>query len=566
MTLHKNKTISFDAFSKYNKKSKWVEKHSYAWHKIKESNLMDELTLPGEFPSNFGSNIKGLKHFIKMKSIPNKSKQYIKIGDLGAFYQDKITLRNSLKIKARDFTKSQKSTHDLHIKTFIQNFIKANVVTEVDNSKILKSSKKLLKIKCVINDDNSTRFICFNLKQNKHLKIGAPLSDGKEIIADILKRKPKFMVKIDLVKGFFNIPIHPKCRHYYRFNFEGKQYEFNSLIMGSSDSPGIFQTLIYEHIILPSIEGIKGALCTAVNYEDDIVIYGDIYDEIISLRDKIINKLNETNCLINKKKSTIIPTDKIEILGHIIDLDTEVIELSNQKQAKILFHSQCFPIDYEKLKGSIGHYQEFLSDNENFKEDLGIPVAFSVFNKHFKKMFDNEKDIILGQFVKNLLVNISGISFKSWLVNYANIISTKYQLKTKIKINQPTGRMIIDFSRPFLDPVFKFQTRENVKEFLNNESFRRESNLKKIEWKTKIQDARAKINFFDIQMKFFEANTNRQSIIIRNPVNDEPLEMLDNLGRSLTRSKMKIIKLFNRSDVFKLLKVEFSNRHLPCSV
>ncbi len=59
-----------------------------------------------------------------------------------------------------------------------------------------------------------------------------------------------WMVKVDLKDAYFHVPIAPHHRHFLRFHFEGKTFQFNVLPFGLSLAQGFFRRL-FRQLLLP---------------------------------------------------------------------------------------------------------------------------------------------------------------------------------------------------------------------------------------------------------------------------------------------------------------------------
>ena len=95
----------------------------------------------------------------------------------------------------------------------------------------------------IINLKNLNSYITY-----QHFKM-----EGLHLLKQILQ-KGDLMVKIDLKDAYFCVPTHKKHRHFLRFMWKGKRYQFNCLPFGLGPAPLLFTKLLKPVVaLLPSV-------------------------------------------------------------------------------------------------------------------------------------------------------------------------------------------------------------------------------------------------------------------------------------------------------------------------
>lgn len=463
-------------FINYEKTEKLLNHFGVQWeNRTSKSQKFHKRLIPEgkyEKPSfnviNFGSNLQGLRHIPRN---PEKRKVQNWIEKERGLVPEYYSSEHHRKYNQTNTRRLPPKIETEHKEIYIDNFVKSGVIKPF-KFKYRPKNKDLLKIQIVGNNDGTTRFICYNHELNKRMKIGSPIKDVKSVINMILQSKARFIGKIDFVKGFFNYEIHRKNRKYYRFENEGKYYEFQRLIQGSSDSPGIFQLLTYENIVLPSLEGTQGV--NVINYVDDIIVFGDDQEEVRKVIRRIEILMTFYNNKINYKKSIMTPSTEIEILGHTINTKKESIK---RKSLKLLYLLKFKNFNIEKLKGKIDDLIEFIPiGSDDFELGL-IPLTTTIFS-NWSRLFESEKRDFLKTMSERVKDNIKyGINRDLWLQNNNLVEHSRYQLKNKIKSNW-TGQKLLDSLRYFIPDISKVNTKDQIQEYYNHYVFTTNNKLK----------------------------------------------------------------------------------------
>lgn len=177
--------------------------------------------------------------------------------------------------------------------------------------------------------DGTKRFI-LNLKglnkfiETPHFKM-EDLRSAKNLVTS-----GAFMASLDLKDAYFLVPVHENSRKYLRFIFKGQIYQFTCLPFGLSTSPYIF-----TKIMKPVMNVLRGRGFLSTIYLDDIFCI----DRSFKLcKNNIIESkqfLEELGFILNKDKSSLIPSQRCKFLGFIFDSVRYTIELPDKKKNQI---------------------------------------------------------------------------------------------------------------------------------------------------------------------------------------------------------------------------------------
>ncbi|XP_045034660.1 uncharacterized protein LOC116925902 [Daphnia magna] len=144
--------------------------------------------------------------------------------------------------------------------------------------------------------------------------------------ARFLLRKGDWMVKLDLKDAYLTVPVCPSHQKFLRFQWKGRLFQFTCLAFGLAPAPRIFTKILKVVVGFLRKKGLR-----LIIYLDDILILN--VSEERTLRDvKVtIRLLKQLGFLINWGKSVLVPTQKLEYLGLVIDSVRLSFALPNAK-------------------------------------------------------------------------------------------------------------------------------------------------------------------------------------------------------------------------------------------
>jgi hypothetical protein len=126
-----------------------------------------------------------------------------------------------------------------------------------------------------------------------------------------------FWTKMDLLKGFYQLPMHPDSVKYTAFNTMMGKYEFLVMPMGLQSAPGSFMramNLIFDDLIWdPNCRKECGILV----YLDDIVIFSQNEEQHMEILKKVLDRLRAHKLQCRFDKCTFAVTE-VEYLGFML--------------------------------------------------------------------------------------------------------------------------------------------------------------------------------------------------------------------------------------------------------
>lgn len=155
--------------------------------------------------------------------------------------------------------------------------------------------------------DGSNR-ICIDYRNLNKVTIfdAEPMPDLEEIMTKI--SQSRFFSKIDLCKGYWQIPMRPKDRDLTSFLTPDGLYKFKVMPFGMSNSPATFNRLMRK-----VLKDLKHTVC----FLDDILIHTDSFEEHLLELKRVLGRLRQGNLTAKPSKCEIGQTQLL-YLGHII--------------------------------------------------------------------------------------------------------------------------------------------------------------------------------------------------------------------------------------------------------
>jgi len=127
-------------------------------------------------------------------------------------------------------------------------------------------------------------------------------------------RQGMYMTSLDLSDAYFTLPVDKDFRKYLRFQWKGVLYEFQCLCFGLSSAPYIF-----TKVMKPVFTSLRKDGILSSYYIDDS-IYANSNAHMLSSQTLQAKQLLESlGCIVNEKKSSMVPSTSIKHLGFIID-------------------------------------------------------------------------------------------------------------------------------------------------------------------------------------------------------------------------------------------------------
>ena len=135
-----------------------------------------------------------------------------------------------------------------------------------------------------------------------------------------------WMTSIDLQDTFLVIPIQGCHQGYLRFTFDWEHFLYIVLLFGYTGSPRIFSKVLKE--VISKLRTL-GFIITF--YLDNSWQGGSMYKECLDTCIATYSLLTQCGFIPNLKKSKLVPAQKIEILGVLLDSVNMVVTLPDCK-------------------------------------------------------------------------------------------------------------------------------------------------------------------------------------------------------------------------------------------
>ena len=130
-------------------------------------------------------------------------------------------------------------------------------------------------------------------------------------IEDLIEQlgEAKFISKLDLTKGYWQIPLSTETKEKSAFITPYGLYQFNVMPFGMKSAPATFQRMINK--VLSGLDTFAGA------YLDDILIYSKTFEDHLVHLEKVFDCLQEAK-LVAKPSKCVIGHAQIVYLGHLV--------------------------------------------------------------------------------------------------------------------------------------------------------------------------------------------------------------------------------------------------------
>jgi hypothetical protein len=120
----------------------------------------------------------------------------------------------------------------------------------------------------------------------------------------------QYFTKLDLVRGYYQLPIDEESRQYTAFSTPRNHWQFKRLSFGLRNAPAAFQREIQA--VLNTFPSNK-----VIAYIDDILIMGNSFREHLDLVSKVLQTLVNYNIKIKPSKCEFFKS-QVEYLGHTV--------------------------------------------------------------------------------------------------------------------------------------------------------------------------------------------------------------------------------------------------------
>lgn len=187
----------------------------------------------------------------------------------------------------------------------IKELLDSDIIEEVR-----EPSKWISPIVPILKDNGDLR-LCVDMRRANMaiLRENHPLPTMEHLLPKI--RKAEYFSKLDIKNAFHQVELHPDSRHITTFISSKGLYRFKRLMFGITSAPELFQKILEKMLL--KCDG-------AINFIDDILIYGRTEQEHDLRLQKVLQVLKENNVLLNDDKC-LYKVQKVNFLGHELTPD-----------------------------------------------------------------------------------------------------------------------------------------------------------------------------------------------------------------------------------------------------
>ena len=126
-------------------------------------------------------------------------------------------------------------------------------------------------------------------------------------------RGTRYFTSLDLVRGYYQLPLDDSCREYTAFSTPRAHWQFKRLSFGLKNAPAAFQRELQT--ILSRFPWQR-----VIVYIDDILILGRTFEEHLELVGKVLSTLAEHGLKVKLKKCQFFCRE-VHFLGHMVSAD-----------------------------------------------------------------------------------------------------------------------------------------------------------------------------------------------------------------------------------------------------
>ena len=206
--------------------------------------------------------------------------------------------------------------------------------------------------------DGKNRFCVDYRKINANTVLdNEPIPNMEEIIAEV--GGAKYFTKLDLSKGYWQIPVREEVREKTAFVTPDGQYQFRVLPFGMVNAPALFTRMM---------RSLLHGLPRVVHYIDDILIYSSSWDEHVDDVRRLMTRLREAHLTARPTKCHIA-CSSVEFLGHIVGKGE--VKPTPEKIEKVMSASR--PTTKKEVRsflGLVGYYRKFISNMSSIAAPL----------------------------------------------------------------------------------------------------------------------------------------------------------------------------------------------------
>ena len=283
--------------------------------------------------------------------------------------------------------------------------IEKEITTMLETGVIKKSISPWAAPVVIVDKPDGSKRICVDYRElNKvTVKDAYPAPHVEESLDPLCKAK--FITNLDLLSGYWQIPLDKKDQYKTAFTTSSGLYEYTVLPMGLTNSPASFQRCMEQ-----VLEGLTGKICKV--YIDDIVIFSDTWEEHLRHLQLVFDRLREYGMMGKLQKCQFVPKT-IKVLGIMVE-NGQISPNQDKIQAIKGLRSPENIKELRTFLGLTGHYRRFIKGYAEIAKPLTQLTSTKVEYKwtdrqqeaflHLKALLMNKPILILPRYDRNFIL------------------------------------------------------------------------------------------------------------------------------------------------------------------
>ncbi|GJV77233.1 reverse transcriptase domain-containing protein [Tanacetum coccineum] len=268
-----------------------------------------------------------------------------------------------------------------------------------------------------------------------------PISDSPWMLERLAGNE--YYCFLDGFSGYFQIPIDPLDQEKTTFTCPYGTFAYRRMPFGLCNAPGTFQwcmIVIFHDIIKKTMEV----------FMDDFLVFGDSFSSCLSYLDKMLQRCEDTNLVLNCEKCHFMVKEGI-VLGHKISKNGIEVDKAKVDVIAKLHH----PTTVKCIRSFLGHAEfDVVIRDKKGAENLAADHLSRLENPHQSEL---EKKEITETFPLETLgmVTFRGDDNAPWFADFANYHAGNFVIKGMS--SQQKRKFFKDVKHYFWDDPFLFK-------------------------------------------------------------------------------------------------------------
>ena len=162
--------------------------------------------------------------------------------------------------------------------------------------------------------------------------------------------KSRYFSKIDLSKGYWQIPVAEEDLRKTAFVTTDGQYEFRRMLLGMKNSGAT---------LVRGMRRILSGMNNVASYIDDLIVYTDNWESHVAVVDQLLERLHAAN-QISRPTKYLIGTTTLDFLGHQIGHSWVTVNEENVEKIR-LAPRPTTKKEVRSFFGLANYYREYIS-------------------------------------------------------------------------------------------------------------------------------------------------------------------------------------------------------------